>query len=238
MSTDSDEREPREIEDELTAEPGAGADEEAKGQLAAEHELDEEALERRRVALAQIRQWGDPVLRSAASPVAEFTPELGVEAERMIGLMKDALGVGLAATQLGALRRLLVYQAGMEEEPRALVNPSIEWSSEELETAEEGCLSLPGISVDVERPARIRVTARELDGGELEIEAEGLEARVIQHEVDHLNGVLILDRTIAEQRRGAVAALREGGTFEPADLLTPEERAALEAEAVPDPSSS
>jgi len=231
------------VSDEEAENPDEGAEpeesEEAKGQVVEVEveELDEEALERRRAALAEVHQWGDPVLRSAASPVREFSSELAAEAERMIGLMRDALGVGLAATQLGALRRLLVYQAGPEAEPRALVNPSVEWASEETEVAEEGCLSLLGVSVDVERPAQVRVKAQELDGSEVEIEAEGLEARVIQHEVDHLNGILILDRTVSEQRRGAVAALREGSTFEPADLLPEEPEAASEEDSSLEPAS-
>lgn len=209
-------------------------EDEAQGELALIEELDEEALERRRQALAQIRQWGDPILRSTASEVSEFGPALEVESQQMIELMRDALGVGLAATQLGALRRVLVYQAGLEVEPVALVNPRIEWRSDETEVAEEGCLSLPGVTVDVERSARVRVSARSSDGSELELEAEGLEARVIQHEVDHLDGVLILDRTVPDQRRGAVVALREGGTFEPADLLPdPEPEADPEAAAPP-----
>jgi peptide deformylase len=149
------------------------------------------------------------VLRSEASPVTEFDDRLAAEAERMIGLMRDAIGVGLAATQLGALRRMLVFQVGSEAEPTVMVNPEIEWhSDEELTTAEEGCLSLPGVVVDVERPLYVRARA-------LDVEASGLEARVIQHELDHLDGVLMIDRTEREQRRGALRALREGGTYAP-----------------------
>jgi peptide deformylase len=176
----------------------------------------EEERERRAIALAQVRQFGDPVLRSRASEVAEFGPPLAAEAERMVAIMRDAMGVGLAATQLGILRRLLVFQAGAEATPTALVNPLIEWSSDELATAEEGCLSLPGVGVDVERPLHARVRGVDLEGEPLMIEASGLEARVLQHEIDHLDGVLILERTTREQRKGALRALREGGTYSPA----------------------
>jgi peptide deformylase len=178
-------------------------------------ELDEETRERRRLALTQVRTFGDPVLKSRASPVTSFDYELAAEAERMVGIMRDALGVGLAATQLGALRRLLVIQAGPDATPTAIANPEIEWLSEEEEIAEEGCLSLPGISVEVERPLHARVRGLDVRGEPLTIEASGLEARVLQHEVDHLDGVLILDRTNRSQRRAALRALREGTTYSP-----------------------
>ena len=178
-------------------------------------DLDQEARERRRAALAQVRQFGDPVLRSPASPVSEFDDRLRAEAERMVELMHDAIGVGLAATQLGNMRRLLVFQAGPDAPPTPLVNPEIEWSSEESATAEEGCLSLPGVIVDVERPLHVRVTAQGTEGAGLTIEASGLEARVIQHEIDHLDGVLMIERTTREQRKGALRALREGTSFSP-----------------------
>ena len=178
--------------------------------------LDSEALERRSEALSQVIKFGDPVLRSAASPVTEFDDQLEREAERMIGLMRDAIGVGLAATQLGTLRRMLVFQVGSEAEPTVLVNPEIEWRSEvDLATAEEGCLSLPGVIVDVERPLHIRARGVDAHGDPLSIEASGLEARVIQHEVDHLDGVLMLDRAERDQKRAALRALREGETYAP-----------------------
>jgi peptide deformylase len=178
-------------------------------------ELDEEARERRRAALAQIRTFGDPVLKSPASPVTEFDDRLREEIERMVGLMHDAIGVGLAATQLGIMRRLLVFQAGPDAPPTPLVNPEIEWSSTQLATAEEGCLSLPGVVVDVERPLHVRVRGQDAAGEPLMVEASGLEARVIQHEIDHLDGVLMIERTVREQRKGALRALREGTTFSP-----------------------
>ncbi len=174
-----------------------------------------EALERREAALARVVKFGDPVLKSAASPVAEFGTGLRADVERMIGIMRDGMGVGLAATQLGILRRMLVFQAGPDSEPTALVNPSVEWLSAEEVVAEEGCLSLPRVSMDVERPLHVRVAALDIDGAEVTIEASGLEARVLQHEIDHLDGVLILDRAPREQRKGALRALREGGSYSP-----------------------
>jgi peptide deformylase len=179
-------------------------------------ELDEETRERRRAGLAQVRTFGDPVLRSRASEVTGFGPELEREAERMISIMRDALGVGLAATQLGVMHRLLVFQAGLDATPTAVANPELEWASNHLAVAEEGCLSLPGVTVEVERPLYARVRGRDVRGEPLSIEAAGLEARVLQHEIDHLDGVLVLDRTEREQRKGALKALREGETYSPA----------------------
>jgi peptide deformylase len=180
-----------------------------------EQRLEVEMVERREAALAHVVKFGDPVLKSKASPVANFGPELRAEVERMIEIMRDGLGVGLAATQLGILRRLLVFQAGPDSEPTALVNPEIEWLSAESAVAEEGCLSLPRVSMDVERPLYARFSGRDAEGEPIVIEAAGLEARVLQHELDHLDGVLILDRTTREQRKGALRALREGSSYSP-----------------------
>lgn len=178
--------------------------------------LDPERLERRAAALAQVLKFGNSVLRSVASPVEDFDEALAAEVERMSALMQEGMGVGLAATQLGILRRILVFQAGPDNPVTALINPEIEWSSQrDLVTAEEGCLSLPRIVVDVERPLHIRVRARDPEGDGLSIEASGLEARVIQHEVDHLNGVLILQHAPREQKRAALGALREGAAYAP-----------------------
>jgi len=181
-----------------------------------EHELEAELLERREAALAHVVKFGDPVLKSKASPVAEFGPELRAEVDRMIAIMRDGMGVGLAATQLGILRRILVFQAGPDSEPTALVNPVLEWASnDDVVVAEEGCLSLPRVSMDVERPLHVRFSGYDIEAESVELEASGLEARVLQHELDHLDGVLILDRTDREQRRGALRALREGGSYSP-----------------------
>ena len=177
--------------------------------------IDPELLERRDAALAEVVKWGDPVLKSRASEVTDFDEALRAEVERMIAIMHDGMGVGLAATQLGILRRVLVFQAGMDAEPRALVNPEVEWLSGELAVAEEGCLSLPRVSMDVERPLHARVRGADHTGAPITIEASGLEARVLQHEIDHLDGVLILDRTSREQRKGALRALREGSSYHP-----------------------
>src|SRR5215218_5146121 len=203
------------VSDEGTPTSVEELDDELATEAEAPDDLDREALERRSQALGQVIKFGDPVLKSAASPVTDFGDELAEEAERMIELMRDAIGVGLAATQLGKLRRMLVFQLGSEAEPTVLVNPEVEWRSDDLITAEEGCLSLPGVVVDVERPLHVRARARDVHGEPLWIEASGLEARVIQHEVDHLDGVLMLDRTERDQPRGALRALREGGTYAP-----------------------
>ncbi len=172
-------------------------------------ELDPETRARRDAALRHVRKLGDPVLRATALPVERFDEALRVEIERMGVLMHDALGVGLAATQLGVLHRVLVFRAYPEDPLTALVNPELEWISEEQETAEEGCLSLPSVHVEVARPARLRVRASDAYGAELQLEAEGLEARIIQHEIDHLDGVLILDRISRQARKEAMRAMRE-----------------------------
>jgi peptide deformylase len=127
----------------------------------------------------------------------------------MGALMTDAFGVGLAATQVGILHRVFVYRAYADDEVSALVNPVIEHASEELEVGEEGCLSIPGVHVDVERPAEVRMRGQDADGNDVVVSATGLEARVLQHELDHLDGVLILDRISREQRKEAMRALRE-----------------------------
>jgi peptide deformylase len=175
-------------------------------------ELDPETRARRDAALRHVRKFGDPVLRTTALPVDRFDESLAQEIERMGELMHDALGIGLAATQLGVLHRVLVYRAYSDDPLTALVNPSIEWADGELEALEEGCLSLPGVHVEVERPARVRVRAHDAKGEELVVEAEGLEARVIQHEIDHLDGILILDRIPRELRKQAMRAMREAVT--------------------------
>jgi peptide deformylase len=175
-------------------------------------ELDPQTRARRDAALRHVRKFGDPVLRAVALPVDRFDGALAEEVEHMGELMHDALGIGLAATQLGVLHRVLVYSAYSDDPLNVLVNPVIEWSSDELETLEEGCLSLPGVHVEVERPARVRCRARDSEGNEIVVEAEGLEARVIQHEVDHLDGILILDRIPRELRKQAMRAMREAVT--------------------------
>ena len=171
--------------------------------------LDPETRARRDAALRVVRKYGDPGLRSRALPVDRFDEALAEEARRMGKLMEDALGIGLAATQVGVMHRLLVYRVDPEVPVQALVNPVLEWTSEERELSDEGCLSLPGVLVEVERPVQVRVRGQDEHGEPLVIEASGLEARVLQHELDHLDGVLILDRTSREQRKQAMRALRE-----------------------------
>jgi peptide deformylase len=171
--------------------------------------LDPETRARREAALRHVRKYGDPSLRSRARPVEVFDDALADEIRRMGALMDDALGIGLAATQLGVMHRVLVYRVDQDAPLGVLVNPEIEWAGEEVETLEEGCLSLPGVGVEVERPVRVRVSAQDETGAPLVVEASGLEARVIQHEVDHLDGVLILDRTTRDQRKQAMRAMRE-----------------------------
>jgi peptide deformylase len=176
----------------------------------AEPELDPETAARRDAALAHIRSFGDPVLRTKARSIERFDDALRQEVERMGRLMDDALGVGLAATQVGVVHRLLVYRVQQNAPLAALINPEVEWSGRESEAAEEGCLSLPGVLVEVDRPIHVRVRALNEFGEPILIEASGLEARVIQHEIDHLDGVLILDRTSRDQRKEAMRILREG----------------------------
>ena len=174
-----------------------------------EPELDPEVAARRAAALAQIRKFGDPVLRTKARPVDRFDADLIAEIEQMGQLMGDALGVGLAATQVGVLHRLLVYRVGLHGPIAALVNPEVEWCGKETEQMEEGCLSLPAVLLDVDRPIHVRVRAHDERGQPILVEASGLEARVIQHEIDHLDGVLILDRASREDRKEAMRAMRE-----------------------------
>ena len=171
--------------------------------------LDPETRARRDAALRLVRKHGDPVLRSRALTVDRFDDSLREQVRRMGQLMSDALGIGLAATQVGVMHRVLVYRVETEAAIAALVNPELEWASDEREAMEEGCLSLPGVLVEVERPVHVRVRAQDERGEDILIEASGLEARVLQHEMDHLDGVLILDRTTREQRKDAMRTLRE-----------------------------
>jgi peptide deformylase len=172
-------------------------------------ELDAETRKRRDAALSRVRKLGDPVLRASALQVDRFDEALRAEVGRMGELMGDALGIGLAATQIGVLHRVLVYRADPEDPLTALVNPILEWSSEEAETASEGCLSIPFVHVEVERPTEVRVRARDEHGEELELQASGLTARVIQHEIDHLDGILMIDRIPREERKAAMRTMRE-----------------------------
>ena len=191
--------------------PGAPAPAapEAPAAPAAPPPIDPEVVARRDAALAHVRRLGDPILRTKARRVERFDEDLRSEVRRMSVLMGDALGVGLAAPQVGISHRLLVYRLEPGSAAVALVNPEVTWCSRDEEVQEEGCLSIPLVHVDVERSIGILVRAHDEHGEQLIIEATGLEARVIQHEIDHLDGILILDRTTREQRKAAMRTLRE-----------------------------
>jgi peptide deformylase len=182
---------------------------EVEGQIRSE-ELDAEREARRRAALVLVRQYPDPVLRMKANEVADFDDSVTSLVERMTALMEEARGVGLAAPQLGVLRRVLVYRTAEDDPVVALVNPRVVETGEETETSEEGCLSLGAatVVVEVERATAVTVEGSSPEGEPLRVEAEGLQARVIQHELDHLDGVLTIDRTSPEQRKEALAQLR------------------------------
>jgi peptide deformylase len=169
---------------------------------------DPDLEERRLAAMRQVRQLGDPVLRIPATEVTVFDDALREEVARMELIMDEAHGAGLAAPQLGALRRILVYRLRDDDRPRVLINPRVTWSSDETEIDVEGCLSIGEITVEVPRAVALRVEALDDDGEPVRLEAEGFEARVVQHEMDHLDGILILDRTTKEQRREALRELR------------------------------
>jgi peptide deformylase len=170
--------------------------------------LDAQAQALRRRALAQIRQYADPALRLRAGEVETFDRELERLVERMTALMQDASGVGLAGNQVGVLRRVVVVRPDPEEPALALVNPRIVDRLDAVEVDDEGCLSLQGVLVPVERSLGVTVEARDVKGDEIRLQLEGLPARVLQHEIDHLDGVLILDRTTDDARREALAVLR------------------------------
>lgn len=174
-----------------------------------EPELSAAQRRHRDAATAQIRKLGDPVLKTRALPVRRFDEALRKQVDWMREVMDGALGIGLAATQVGIVQRVLVYRMQAESAGVAVINPELRWRSDELEMAEEGCLSIPGVHVDVERSLHVLVAALDEAGESFTIEASGLEARVLQHEIDHLDGVLMLDRTSREQRREAMRAWRE-----------------------------
>jgi peptide deformylase len=155
-----------------------------------------------------IRIFGDPVLREPAGPVESFDAGLRRLAEDMIQTMHEAPGVGLAAPQVGRSLRLIVFDIGEEAGARALANPELknEWGEQ---IGDEGCLSVPGLYYPVKRAQKVWAEGVDLDGHEVTIEAEELLARVLQHEVDHLNGVLFIDRLDAEHRSEALAKLRD-----------------------------
>ena len=169
-----------------------------------EQELEREA--RRLIALTRIRQYGDPALRMKAREVESFDDNLRRLVERMTALMHEAQGVGLAATQVGVLSRLFVFVN--DEEDRVLVNPVITARSDEVSVDDEGCLSLREVLVPVERPVAVTIQGLDAAGMPVELALELPTARIVQHELDHVDGVLIIDRTDDESRRAALAKLR------------------------------
>ena len=175
---------------------------------------DPEREARRRVALAQIRQYGDPVLRMRAREVESFDGDLEQLVERMKALMQDANGVGLAANQVGVLQRVLVMHPN-EEGPIALVNPVLARRLGRARDRRRGLPLAPGRHRARRAAVRIAVDALDESGNEIELELEGLPARILQHEVDHLDGVLILERTTDDSRREALAVLRPRITIAP-----------------------
>jgi peptide deformylase len=154
-----------------------------------------------------IRTFGDPVLKTRASPVETFDDSLAHLTEEMLDTMRENDGVGLAANQVGRLKRVLV--ASVEDEDYVIVNPVLSDRAETTERVQEGCLSIPGINVEVDRPTAVTVTGQDASGEPLRIEAQDMLARVLQHEVDHLDGVLILDRTDRQSRKVAMREWRE-----------------------------
>lgn len=179
------------------------------GEEVDERELDAQAHARRRVALAQIRQYPDAVLRMRAREVERFDEDLVRLAEKMAHLMHDARGVGLAATQVGVLQRLFVFQLADAEDVSTIVNPVITKRSRSTEVADEGCLSLQGVLVPVERALEVTIEGRDVTGAPVELELEEMDARVVQHELDHLDGILMLERTDDASRKDALATLRQ-----------------------------
>ena len=159
------------------------------------------------MAILPIRQLGDPVLREVARSVASFDEALARLAGDMIETMYDAPGVGLAAPQIGVQKRLFVYDLHDDEGPKVLINPVTTESRGEW-VYDEGCLSVPGLSWEIVRPNEIHLTGIDLDGNEVSIEADEFEARVYQHELDHLDGRLLLELLDADQRKAAMKALR------------------------------
>jgi peptide deformylase len=169
------------------------------------------------MALAQVRQFPDPVLKQRSREVEAFDDDLAALAARMVELMNDAHGAGLAAPQIGLLRRMFVYEVSEEEGPVVVVNPEIIEASEELIVDGEGCLSLSLLiderhDVPVERHASVTLRSFDVEGNELVRDVDGHAARVIQHELDHLDGTLILDRTTREARGDALRLLRRAIT--------------------------
>ena len=160
--------------------------------------------------LERLRTFGDPTLRQTTHVVTVFDPRLKKLADVMLAVMKREDGVGLAAPQIGVLSRVMVWRDPEQEDVEyVFVNPEIVSRSEECNTAGEGCLSVPGCTVEVSRHDEVVVNTQDLDGNAFSVEAEGLVARILQHEIDHLHGRLIIDRATPEERRRVLKELRD-----------------------------
>jgi peptide deformylase len=149
------------------------------------------------MALQEIKKYGEEVLRIQAKPVDEITAEIRVLIEDMINTMRNANGVGLAAPQIGVSLRVVIVTFGIDKkapEPKVLINPQIIWHGEKRDVLEEGCLSVPEITAEVSRWIKLQVRAKSPDGEDLEFELEGITSRIMQHELDHLDGLLFIDR--------------------------------------------
>lgn len=158
----------------------------------------------RAAAWAQIRQFGDPVLKEQ-SYIAEVDDDLRKLVDRMIKIMHLADGVGLAAPQIGILRRVIVFQLdGVEH---VLLNPEVTWRSEAMIKDAEGCLSLASLATEVERAEKVSVEGEDMEGNHIKMDLEGMHARILQHEIDHLNGLMIIDRTSREARKNLLSRL-------------------------------
>lgn len=158
------------------------------------------------MARQKIRVFGDPVLNTRATDVTDIDGRFVKLCDTMFTTMYDAPGIGLAAPQVGVQKRFFVYD--FDDDPGVLINPVIEESDGEW-LYEEGCLSVPGLSFEIVRPKQILVSGLDIDGNEIEIEADELMSRLIQHEIDHLNGVLLLEHLDDDQRRTALTELRD-----------------------------
>lgn len=183
-------------------------EDETETETETEERPDPQAEARRRVALAQIRQYPDPALRMRANEVERFDENLERLVRRLTELVHDAHGVGLAATQVGVLQRLFVFLQHEDDEGTAIVNPVITARSDETDVDDEGCLSLQNVRVPVERNVAVTIEGQDTTGAPLRLELEDLPARVVQHELDHLDGVLMIQRTDDEARRLALGILR------------------------------
>jgi peptide deformylase len=166
-------------------------------------------MDRAQLPIDRLRMFGDPVLKQESREVTEFDAGLLKLAEMMFEVMDREQGIGLAAPQIGIGKKLMVWRDPDSEERSALVNPRIVERSDETSNDTEGCLSLPGHAMEIARAERVVVHAQDLNGGPVTLTADGFRARIMQHEIDHLEGHLILDRTTGSERRRVLKEIRE-----------------------------